>query len=84
MTIAVLPDSSTGAMFSEEGWALLVLAAVGAGSEVGEAVVCADSSVPLQVSTTNSASAPATTVIGLLIEFNIDRESLTRDRFLMS
>ena len=80
----MLPDSSTGAMFSEEGWALLALAAVGAGSEVGEAGACADSSVPLQVSPTNSASAPATTVIRLLIEFNIDPESVTRDRFLMS
>ena len=73
----MLPDSSTGAMFSEEGWALLALAAVEAGA-------CADSSVPLQARTTNSASAPATTVIRLLIEFNIDPESVTRDRFLMS
>ena len=80
----MLPDSSTGAMFSEEGWGLLALAALEAGSEVGQAGFCADSSVPLQARTTNSASAPATTVIRLLIEFNIDPESVTRDRFLMS
>ena len=47
------------------------------------AAVGADSSVPLQASTTNSARAAAPTVIRLLIEFNIDLESLTRDRFLM-
>ena len=80
----MLPDSATGAMFSEEGRALLALAAVEAGSEVGEAGACADSSVPLQARTTNSASTPATTVIRLLIGFNIDPESVTRDGFLMS